>query len=104
MPLAAVGAVMYMQAEQEVKQSKDWRQRLDVILQEMKAQQTKEGRGEKTRHLSLSITHLEDTIMRQGMRLKAIAEEFPEVAAKPYPTSYDPSSPTVEPPADGLKM
>lgn len=90
-----------MTTEDQVKQSKSWRQRLDVILQEMKEQQKADG-GE--RHLSLSITHLEDGIMRQGMRMKALNEQEPGAAPNPYPTSYDPSTAKVEPTADGLKL
>lgn len=81
-----------------VAQAKGWRQRLDVILQEMKEQQGKEEKCEYGRHLSLSITHLEDSIMRQGMRLKALD------APNPYPSSYDPSNLTVHPTADNLKL
>jgi hypothetical protein len=87
-----------------VSQSKDWRQRLDDILQEMKEEQALGKRGEDARHLSLSITHLEDSIMRQGMRLKAIEEKFPGSAPNPYPSSYDKNNPTVEPTADGIKL
>jgi hypothetical protein len=84
--------------EDKVRQAKTWRVKLDGILQEMKDQQVIDGRGEYSRHLSLSITHLEDTIMRQGMRLKYLSDE------KPYPSSYKPESPVVEPTADGLRM
>lgn len=39
-----------------------------------------------------------------GMDLKAQSEEGASGCANPYPTSYDPSSPTIEPTADGLKL
>lgn len=91
-----------------VTQSKSWRLRLDDILQDMKKQQAveldcrcKDGSG---RHLSLSITHLEDAIMRQGMRCKEIDAAAPGSAPNPYPESYNPASPVVEPTADGLKL
>jgi hypothetical protein len=88
--------------EEKIKQSKDWRQRLDVILQEMKTQQLDENEPGACRlggrNLSLSITHLEDAIMRQGMRCKDLD------APNPYPTSYDPSTAKVEPTADGIKL
>jgi hypothetical protein len=73
------------EAERRVKQSKDWRQRLDVILQEMKAQQQQEigTRHESGRHLALSATHLEDAIMRQGMRNKEIEATNPGVSPNP---------------------
>lgn len=76
----------------EIIQNKDWRKRLDVILQEIKEAQR------KSRHRSLSITHLEDSIMRLGMDLKDLA------APDPYPNSKNPANTTVEPTADGLKM
>lgn len=96
-----------MNIEEQIKQSKDWRQRLDIILQEMKEQQSMErpfGPAESGRHLALSITHLEDAIMRQGMRLKAINEASPGAASNPYPDSYNPESTKVAPTADGLKL
>lgn len=46
----------------------------------------------------LSIRDLESCIMRQGMVLKNIGNP------DPYPESYDPASPVVEPTADGLKL
>lgn len=107
-PLAAVGAAYaYMQAPEIIKQSKDWRQRLDVILQEMKEAQRDPAGGigrQDGRHLSLSVTHLEDVIMRLGMRMKAVNEAVPGSAPNPYPASYDPSSPVVEKTADNLKL
>lgn len=90
--------------EAQIKQSKSWRQRLDEILQEMKAEQKEAPRGESTRHLALSITHLEDAIMRQGMVCKAVNEENPGTAPNPYPDSYNPQNAKVEPTADGLKL
>jgi hypothetical protein len=97
------------QAESSVKQSKGWRQRLDVILQEMKDQiKTERQQGgpprEQGRHLALSVTHLEDSIMRQGMRMKALDEEVKGAAPNPYPESYDPESSKVEPTSDNLKL
>jgi hypothetical protein len=94
-------------ADEFVKQSKDWRKRMDDILQEMKERQAKEraaGASEHARHLSLSITHLEDAIMRQGMRMKAINEAAPGSAPDPYPTSYDPTTSKVEPTSGGIKL
>jgi hypothetical protein len=99
-----------MTIEDQIKQSKDWRQRLDAILQEMKAQQLMQRKAawispaEAGRHLSLSITHLEDTIMRQGMCLKAINEATPGTSPNPYPESYNPANTQVEPTADGIKL
>lgn len=95
------------QIEDQIRQSKDWRQRLDSILQEMKLVQKTEGRSgdpEVGRQLSISITELENAIMRQGMRLKAINEMSPDSAPNPYPESYNPESAKVEPTADGIKL
>jgi len=47
---------------------------------------------------TLSIRDLESCIMRQGMTLKCIGNPTP------YPNSYDPTSPVVDPTADGLKL
>lgn len=95
------------QAESRIKQSKDWRQRLDVILQEMKTQQSEERKEpphEGGRHVAIAITELENVIMRNGMRMKEINATNPGTAPNPYPTSYDPSTAKVEPTADGLKL
>jgi hypothetical protein len=96
-------------ADQSVVQSKGWRQRLDAILQEMKDQIKTERQQpgppqEHGRHLALSVTHLEDSIMRQGMRMKAIDEAVAGAAPNPYPESYNPQSTKVEPTSDGIKL
>lgn len=39
-----------------------------------------------------------------GMDLKAINEESPGASPSPYPESYNPESPVIEPTADGLKL
>jgi hypothetical protein len=91
--------------EKAVAQSKGWRQRLDAILQEMKDEQAQpQANGGSARHLALSVTHLEDAIMRQGMRMKELDKAKPGAAPTPYPKSYDPSNPTVEKTADNLKL
>lgn len=93
-----------------VRDSKAFRKDLDDVLQRMKARRDElafPGTGlpdgiddpkEVVPNLVLSIRHVEDAIMRQGMFLKAVGNP------NPYPTSYDPASPKVEPTADGLKM
>lgn len=92
-------------AETKIKQSKGWRKRLDEVLQEMKAEQAKnKGPSEHARQLAISITELENTIMRQGMRIKGIEEACPGSAPNPYPESYNPDNAKVEPTADGLKL
>ena len=76
---------------------KTFRQELDVRLQEMKTLQRRNvpliGRS-----LALSITHLEDSIMRLGMCLKDLN------TPNPYPNSYNPTNTIIEPTADGLKL
>lgn len=111
-----------------IKASKTFRQRADELLQDMKAHKkllTGEGtfsmgasrlltieeqkvlpppeeqpddRGETIAQHILSIRDLESCIMRQGMALKYIGNP------NPYPESYNPASPVVEPTADGLKL
>lgn len=98
-----------MTRDEAVKASKEIRRDADALLQRMKEQrrrlQTEAWTGSGPDDFSevianhvLSIRDLESAIMRQGMVLKNIGGE------KPYPTSYDPSSPKVEPVADGLKL
>lgn len=97
-------------SETRIKQDKDWRQRLDAILQEMKeanGSTLKVQPGKVTglgRHRSLAITHLEDTIMRLGMDMKEVNEMDPGAAPTPYPESYNPANAKVEPTADGIKL
>lgn len=91
-------------SEARVAQAKNWRKRLDDILQELKEQAETETRGEKTRQLSIAITDLESVIMRLGMRLKGIDQETPGAAPDPYPQSKNPESPVVEKTADGLTL
>jgi hypothetical protein len=103
-----------------VQAAKSFRLRLDALLQEMKNHRVAITFSEKTESTEfaieknevglflnhseavaqhvLSIRDLEGAIMRQGMVLKNIG------TPNPYPTSKDPSSPVVEPTADGLKM
>lgn len=109
-PLLEAGILLLLEScEQEVdspceclvRASKTFRKRLDEILQEMKDHADKlmfDGDVEAIRNHRLSITHLEDVIMRQGMVLKALG------TANPYPESKNPDSPVVEPTADGLKL
>lgn len=103
------------QAESRIKQNKDWRQRLDAILQEMKTatlmgkqlapgEPLPEGYSGGSRHRSLSITHTEDAIMRLGMDMKEVNEANPGSAPNPYPESYNPENAKVEPTADNLKL
>jgi len=52
-----------------------------------------------SRERSLAITKIQEAIMWLGMDLKAIGE-----SPNPYPESYNPESPVIEPTADGLKL
>lgn len=93
-----------------VAESKTFRASLDGVLQNMKALRDElttpgvslEGVAEDPRevvpNLVLSIRHVEDAIMRQGMLLKAVG------SPNPYPHSYDPKSNVVDKTADGLKL
>jgi uncharacterized protein YkuJ len=92
-----------------ITQSKSFRQELDAILQRMK-QFTKdligntenkadfENHGETIAQNVISTRDLESAIMRQGMVLKNVGNP------NPYPESYNPASPVVEPTADGIKL
>lgn len=94
-----------------VSQSKGWRKRLDVILQEMKRSTSKDPYAaddplvrRQSRSRSLAITHLEDTILRLGMDLKEMREEGIAGCENPYPQSYNPQSPVIEKTAQGLGL
>jgi len=85
--------------ENQVQQDKQWRKDLDATLQQIKA-------GGGSRERSLTITKLQEAIMWLGMDLKRINELAPEDEKRPnpYPQSYNPDSPRIEPTADGLKL
>ncbi len=74
-----------------IKEDKTLRQNLDSSLQVLKSLPG-------SRERALAITKLQEAIMWLGMDLKRLGN--PE----PYPTSYDPSSPVVDPTADELKL
>ena len=81
-----------------VTETKQLRQDLDTILQRLKTSER------KSRSRSLAITHCEDVIIRLGMDLKEMREEGLNDSETPYPQSYNPASPVIEPPADNLKL
>lgn len=64
----------------EIVANKELRQALDVLLQKMKSLPA-------SRHRALSITHLEDSIMRLGMDLKRLGELQPRAPAVESKTS-----------------
>ncbi len=90
----------------EVAQTKQHRKDLDEVLQRLKRDSDKGYTGERppdhtvrsSRERSLAVTKLEEAIMWLGMDLKA------QNTPTPYPNSYNPASPVIDPTADGLKL
>jgi hypothetical protein len=91
----ATGAV-----PQNIAETKQLRKELDESLQNLKKAQL----NRHTRERSLAMTKIQEAIMWLGMDLKAINEEVPGSAPNPYPSSYDPTSPKIEPTSEGLKL
>jgi hypothetical protein len=91
-----------------ISQTKSFRQQLDGILQSLKNDSSPTAPhawARASRERSIAITKIQEAIMWLGMDLKAINEESPsEETANPYPQSYNPDSPVIEPTADGLKL
>lgn len=96
----------------EIAQTKTHRKNLDAILQEIRRDSDKDFTGERSpdhvvrssRERSQAITKIQEGIMWLGMDLKAINEAAPGTAPNPYPESYNPTSPAIEPTADGIKL
>jgi hypothetical protein len=76
---------------EEVSLTKEARKELDEALQTVRMLPS-------SRETALAITKVQESIMWLGMNLKRLGTE------NPYPTSYDPESPVIEPTADNLKM
>lgn len=74
-------------------ENKDWRLRLDIIVQELKLSQR------KSRERSIVITKLQEAIMWAGMDIKDLHE-----GKTCYPESYDPMSSKIHATMDSLKM
>lgn len=95
-----------------IAQTKQLRKDLDAILQNLRRHSGKNFTGERapdhpvrsSRERSIATTKLQEAIMWLGMDLKAINEESPGSCPSPYPQSYNPDSPVIEPTADGLKL
>lgn len=91
-----------------ISQTKSFRKQLDGILQSLKSDSSPtapQAWARASRERSIAITKLQESIMWLGMDLKAINEESPsDETANPYPQSYNPESPVIEPTADGLKL
>lgn len=93
----------FKEHEELVVRAKELRVSLDERLQQLK-----EFRNsimpwglqvaDAARHASISITAVEDAIMRLGMVLKELG------TPNPYPNSYKPENTIVDPTADGLKL
>jgi hypothetical protein len=75
-----------------ITETKQLRRDLDDKLQHLK------DSPRKSRERSIAITKLQEAIMWLGMDLKDLG------TPNPYPQSYNPESPVVEPTADGLKL
>lgn len=80
--------------------TKQWRMELDLVLQKIKAGTNNAFHTPRhSRERSLAVTKIQEAIMWLGMDLKDIGE-----TPNPYPESYNPASPAIEPTADGLKL
>jgi len=96
------------QVNPAIAQTKQFRAELDATLQRLKkacdhTDMPSKGispvpgaRNSKER--DIAITKIQEAIMWLGMDLKDIG------TPNPYPHSYDPTSPVIEPTADGLKL
>lgn len=78
----------------EVAATKQLRKELDEVLQNLR----KEMINRSSRERSLAVTKIQEAIMWLGMDLKDMG------TPNPYPQSYNPESPVIEPTADGLKL
>ncbi len=95
-----------------IAQTKQLRQELDASLQNLRRDADRGFTGfrapdhpvRSSRERSMAITKIQEAIMWLGMDLKAINEENPGAAPNPYPESYDPKSPKIEPTSEGLKL
>ena len=93
------------QQNEAIAQTKTLRKELDAVLSNLKratgeypCNAGEEVHVRKSRERSIAVTKIQEAIMWLGMDLKDIG------APNPYPHSYDPASPVVEPTADGLRL
>ncbi len=101
-----------MQENPAIAQTKQLRKDLDATLQNLRRDSDKNFTGDRapdhhvrsSRERSIAVTKLQEAIMWLGMDLKAINEESHGSCPSPYPQSYNPESPVIEPTADGLKL
>lgn len=90
-----------------VSRTKQFRKDLDEVLQRLKFDShptAPHAEARSSRERSIAVTKLQEAIMWLGMDLKAINEESPGASPSPYPQSYNPESPSIEPTADGLAL
>lgn len=100
-----------------ISDTKQFRKDLDEVLSELKQATSPQFNPDapdgksyppgyrSSRERSIAIIKIQEAIMWLGMDLKAINEETPsDETANPYPQSYNPESPVIEPTADGLKL
>jgi hypothetical protein len=99
-----------------IRDTKQFRKDLDSVLSELKQASSPQYNANasgglayppgyrNSRERSIAITKIQEAIMWLGMDLKAINEESPGASPSPYPESYNPDSPVIEPTADGLKL
>lgn len=76
----------------DIRDDKQARKDLDEVLQRLKALPP-------SRERALSITNLQQSIMWLGMDLKRLAG-----GESCYKEGYNPESPQVDPPPDGIKL
>lgn len=84
-----------------VGETKQFRKDLDEVLQRLKISSHPTNPHEHaraSRERSLAVTKIQEAIMWLGMDLKDMG------TPNPYPQSYNPESPVIEPTADGLKL
>lgn len=92
-----------------IRETKWLRQRIDSVIQELRAasgngQRSPDCPTRSSRERSLALTKLQEAVMWLGIDLKAINEESPGACENPYPNSKDPSSTKIDPTADGLRL
>lgn len=75
-----------------IGETKQFRKDLDAVLQRLRKS------SRKSPERDVAILKIREAVMWLGMDLKELG------TPTPYPSSYDPSSPVVEPTADGLKL
>lgn len=75
-----------------VSETKQLRKDLDEVIQKIK------GSPRKSAERTLALRKVQEAVMWLGMDLKDLNEP------NPYPESYNPASPKIEPVADGLKL